>query len=64
MLTSNDMSVRATKMKLGRIAIIVKEHAGFEESENMYRALKDLAELTKALKTNRKVTELLITCFS
>ena len=55
MLTSNDLRVRANEMKLGRIAIIVKEHAGYEEGNNMFVALKSLAELTEALKTDRKV---------
>jgi hypothetical protein len=54
-LTSNDLRVRADKMKMGRIAIIVKEHAGYEEGNNMFMALKALAELTEALKSDRKV---------
>ena len=54
-LTSNDLRVRTDKMKMGRIAIIVKEHAGYEEGNNMFMALKALAELTEALKSDRKV---------
>ena len=42
-------------MKMERIAIIVKEHAGYEEGNNMFMALKALAELTEALKSDRKV---------
>ena len=56
MLTSNDLRVRATKMKLGRVAIIVKEQQGYEEGDNMFIALKNLATLTEALKSDRKVT--------
>ena len=43
-------------MKLGRVAIIVKEHQGYEEGNNMFIALKKLATLTEALKSDRKVT--------
>lgn len=56
-LTSNDLNVRSAKMMIGRIVIIVKEHAGYEESSSMYVALKNLAALNKALKDNRKVME-------
>ena len=55
MLTSNDMSARNTKMMIGRLAIIVKEHAGYKESSKMFVALKDLASLNEALKDPRKV---------
>ena len=49
------MRVRSSKMKMGRIAIIVKEHRGYTEENNMFVALKNLADLNKALKTEEKV---------
>ena len=54
-LTSNDLRVRTEKMKMSRIAIIVKEHAGYEEGNNMFVALKNLADLNESLKDIRKV---------
>ena len=56
-LTSNDLNVRSAKMMIGRIVIIVKEHAGYEESSSMYVALKSLAALNKALKDIRMETK-------
>lgn len=41
-LTSNDLRVRTEKMRMGRIAIILKENAGYEEGNNMFVALKIL----------------------
>ena len=54
-LTSNDLRVRTEKMRMGRIAIILKENAGYEEGNNMFVALKNLAELNESLKDIRKV---------
>ena len=57
-LTSNDLRVRPDKMKMGRIAIILKEHAGYTEGSNMFVALKNLAELNEALKDDHKVLKI------
>ena len=54
-MTSNDLSMRNAKMMIGRLAIIVKEHVGYVESNHMFEALKNLASLNEALKDHRKV---------
>ena len=45
-------------MMIGRLAIIVKEHVGYVESNHMFEALKNLASLNEALKDHRKVKSL------
>ena len=49
-LTSNDVSQRSEKMKLGRVFVLKKMYSGFSEGDNMLEALVNLAELTRALK--------------
>ena len=38
-LTSNDVSKRSEKIKLGRVFILLKMFPGYKESENMFEAL-------------------------
>ena len=38
-LTSNDVSKRSEKMKLGRVFVLKKRFAGYSEGENMLEAL-------------------------
>ena len=47
-LTSNDVSQRSEKMKLGRVFVLKKMYSGFSESDNMLEALVNLAELIRA----------------
>ena len=44
-LTSNDISKRSEKIKLGRVFILLKMFPGFKESANMLEALIELANL-------------------
>ena len=43
-------------MKQGRIQIVKKMFAGYEEPENCLEALNSLAKLNEALKDERKVS--------
>ena len=43
-------------MKQGRIQVIRKAHAGFEEEANSLQALDTLAELNEALTDPKKVS--------
>lgn len=49
-LTSNDVSKRSEKMKLGRVYVLKKMFAGYSEGDNMIEALVNLAEMNEALK--------------
>ena len=60
-LTSNDVSQRSEKMKLGRVFVLKKMYSGFSEGDNMLEALVNLAELTRALKDKKKPLDFLIT---
>ena len=60
-LTSNDVSKRSEKMKLGRVFVLMKMFPGFCESNNMLEALVDLADLTEALKEESKPLDFLVT---
>ena len=55
MFTSNIDSIREDKMKQGRIHVIRKLHAGYEEEANSLQALDDLADLNRALSDIHKV---------
>ena len=48
-LSSKDVSKRPEKIKLGRVFVLLKMFAGFEERDNMLEALLDLAQLIEAL---------------
>ena len=54
-LTSNDMSMRAEKMKTGRVACLVKMFPGHLENPNMRMELKSLAALNEAMQDEKKV---------
>ena len=60
-LTSNDVSQRSEKMKLGLVLVLKKMYSGFSEGDNMLEALVNLAELTRALKDKKKPLDFLIT---
>ena len=47
-LTSNLDTERTDKMKQGRIQVISKAHAGYQEEPNSLQALDALAELNEA----------------
>ena len=59
-LTSNDMSQRSEKMKLGRVFVLKKMFAGYSEGENMLEALVNLADMNEALKDKRKPLDFLV----
>ena len=63
-LTSNDVSKRSEKMKLGRVFVLKKRFAGYSEGENMLEALVNLAELNEALKDPRKPMDLMVSSTS
>lgn len=54
-LTSNLDTERTDKMKQGRIQVIRKAHAGYQEEPNSLQALDALAELNEALTDPKKV---------
>ena len=54
-LTSNLDAQRTDKMKQGRIQVIRKCHAGYEEDANSLQALDNLADLNAALTDPSKV---------
>ena len=60
-LTSNDVSRRSEKMKLGRVFVLTKMFSGFCESDNMLEALLELADLNAALKDESKPLDFLVT---
>ena len=53
--TSNLDSIREEKMKQGRIYVVKKLYAGYEEESNSLQALDALADLNKALTDIHKV---------
>ena len=63
-LTTNDVTKRSDKMKMGRVVVLMKMYTGFIESNNMMDALFTLAELTEALRDDGKVwaLQLSLTC--
>ena len=63
-LTSNDVSKRSDKMKLGRVFVLKKMFAGYSEGDNMLEALVNLAELNEALKDPRKPIDFLVSTTS
>ena len=63
-LTSNDVSKRSEKMKLGRVFVLKKRFAGYSEGENMLEALVNLAELNEALKDPRKPMDFMVSTTS
>lgn len=63
-LTSNDVTQRSEKIKLGRVFVLTKMFSGFKESDNMFEALASLAELTAALKDKRKPLDFLVSTTS
>ena len=63
-LTSNDVSKRSDKMKLGRVFVLKKMFAGYSEGDNMLEALVNLAELNEALKDLRKPIDFLVSTTS
>ena len=56
-LTSNDMKMRAEKMRTGRVACLVKMYPGHEENKNMRLELKSLAALNEAMQDEMKVVQ-------
>ena len=48
-LSSNDVTRRSEKVKLGRVFLLLKMFSGFQERDNMLEALMDLTELNQAL---------------
>ena len=60
-LTSNNVSRRSEKMKLGRVFVLPKMFSGFCESDNMLEALVELADLNSALKDESKPLDFLVT---
>ena len=63
-LTSNDVSKRSDKMKLGRVFVLKKMFAGYSGGDNMFEALVNLAELNEALKDPRKPIDFLVSTTS
>ena len=63
-LTSNDVSKRAEKIKFGRVFVLKKMFAGYSEGENMMEALVNLAELNGALKDPSKPLDFLVSTTS
>ena len=63
-LTTNDVTKRSDKMRMGRVVVLMKMYSGFIESNNMMDALFTLAELTEALRDDGKVwaLQLSLTC--
>ena len=55
MLTSNVTKERADKMKMGRVYVVNKMFAGYEEEPNPLDALNKLEALNEALKDENKV---------
>jgi hypothetical protein len=62
-ITSNDVSKRSEKMKLGRV-FLLKRFPGYSEGENMLEALVNLAELNDALKDPKKPLDFLVSTTS
>ena len=58
--TSNLDSVREEKMKQGRLYVVKKLYAGYEEEPNSLQALDALADLNKALTDIHKVSRIFL----